>query len=102
MLTDEQVQSYENAGYLLVSGLIPAEIAAAAEAAMWRLLQVSPTEPHSWAALSQDHDSFESPELVACYTPAFLSAAARLSSDDPGTFRAPRSAYTINLFPQPG
>jgi hypothetical protein len=102
MLTAEQQHSYDRDGYLLVPGLIPAETAVAAEAAMWRLLGVSPEEPESWAALPRGHGSFDSPELVACYTPAFLAAAAELAGDDPATVRPPCSAYTINIFPQAG
>lgn len=102
MLTKEQRQSYESAGYLLASGLVPFEIGAAAEAAMWRLLGVSPTDPDSWAALRRGHGSFDSPELVACYTPAFLAAAAQLAGEDLATMHPPRSAYAINVFPRPG
>jgi hypothetical protein len=102
MLTEEQRQSYEEDGYLLVSGLIPAEIAAAAEAAMWRLLGVSPTDREAWAELPRGHGSFDSPELVACYTPEFVAAAAQLAREEPGTLRPPRAGYAINVFPQPG
>ncbi len=102
MLTTEQKQAYDQAGYLLVTGLIPPEIAAAAEAAMWALLGAAPDDPASWADLPRGHGSFDSPELLACYTPAFLAAAARLGSDAPAPFRAPRSAYTINIYPRGG
>ena len=102
MLTDEQQCAYENNGYLLVSGLIPAETAAAAEAAMWRLLGVSPNDPASWAEVPRGHSPFDSPELLALYTPEYLAAAAQLAGDDPESFRPPRRPYAINVFPQPG
>jgi hypothetical protein len=102
MLTEEQVRTYNEAGYLLISGLIPPETAAAAETAMWRLIGASPDDPASWADLPRGHQTFESPELVACYTPEYLAAAARLAGDDPAIFQPPRRAYAINVFPQPG
>src|SRR6266540_7124496 len=45
MLTADQKQEYDQAGCLLVSGLIPPETTAAAEAAMWRLIGASPNDP---------------------------------------------------------
>src|SRR5947209_381621 len=102
MLTDEQERAYEAAGCVLVPGLIPAEIAAAAEAAMWTLIGARPGDPASWAELRQGHQAYESPELRACYTPEYLAAAARLAGDDPATFRAPARAYAINVFPREG
>jgi Phytanoyl-CoA dioxygenase (PhyH) len=99
MLSQEQHQFYRDQGYLLVSDLIPTELAASAEAAMWRLLDVSPSDPAAWAAVAKGHHVFDSPELVACYTPAFLAAAAELAADDPAIFRPPTRAYCINLFP---
>jgi hypothetical protein len=102
MLTDDQKQEYNQAGCLLVSGLIPPETAAAAEAAMWRIIGASPNDPSSWAELPRGHGSFDSPELLACYTPAYLAAAARLAGDDPATYRRPRAAYAIHVFPREG
>ena len=37
-----RAQQYAAQSYLLVSGLIPAEVAASAETAMWRLLKANP------------------------------------------------------------
>src|SRR5215212_10098893 len=102
MLTADQKKDYDQAGCLLVSGLIPPETAAAAEAAMWRLIGASPNDPGSWADLRRGHSSFDSPELLACYTPAYLEAAAQLAGDDPTTYRPPRAAYAINVLPQEG
>jgi phytanoyl-CoA dioxygenase PhyH len=102
MLTAEQEQDYHRNGCLLVTGLIPPEVAAAAETAMWRLTGASPEDPVSWAELPRGHGSYDSPELVACYTPEYLAAAAQLAGDDLVTFRPPRQGYAINVFPQPG
>ncbi len=102
MLTPEQQQAYERDGCVLLSGMFPVETASAAEAAMWRLLGARPDDPASWVDLPPGHQSWESPELLACYTPDYLSAAARLSGDDPESFRPPRRAYAINVFPREG
>jgi hypothetical protein len=102
MLTPEQQRSYEVDGFLLVPGLIPEATAAAAEAAMWRLLGASPEDSGSWADIAAGHQAWESPELVACYTPEYLAAAALLSGDDPESVRAPRRGYAINIFPREG
>jgi hypothetical protein len=102
MLTTEQQDAYEELGYLLVSGLIPPETAAAAEAAMWGLIDASPHEPASWIGRPTVAQSFESPELLGCFTPMYLATAAQLAGDDPSSFRAPSQAYALNVFPREG
>lgn len=100
-LTTEQAEQYAAQSYLLVSGLIPERVAACAEEAMWCLLQASPDDRASWAGKA-GHQGFDSTELAACYTPAFLEAAAQLSGDAPETVHAPKRPYAINVFPTPG
>src|SRR5579871_4204914 len=100
VLTNDQIQTYRARGYLLVSGLIPELIAAAAEAAMWRLLGGEPGDPGSWPEARPGHVIYEEPALTACYTPAFLQAAATLAEDDPATIHAPRRGYALNVFPR--
>lgn len=100
MLTPEARNFYAEQGYLLLSGLIPPEVAAAADAALWRLLGIAPGAPEGWAAVAKGHHVFDSPELLACYTPAFLAAAAALADEDPATIRPPTRAYCINTFPR--
>jgi ectoine hydroxylase-related dioxygenase (phytanoyl-CoA dioxygenase family) len=108
MLTREQQQAYEEQGYLLISGLIPEETAAAAEAAMWRLIDASPTEPDAWKGRPTVAQSYDSPELLACFTSEYLATAAQLAGDGsaatPGaaSFRAPTRAYALNVFPREG
>jgi hypothetical protein len=101
-LSADQVAQFQRDGFLLVSGLIPSEAAAAAESAMWRCLGVSPGDSASWQTVPPGHRSFEEPALVACYTPAYIAAAAQLAGDDPSTFRTPTRAYAINVFPRTG
>ena len=101
ILSEEQVQLYGNQSYLIVAGLIPDNVAESAEAAMWRLMQADPEDPDSWLQVTSAHHAFDSPELLACYTPAMLAAAGQLAG--PGeTVQAPGQAYAINVFPKPG
>jgi len=98
-LSAEQTRHYLDQGFVLVSGLIPDDVSAAAESAMWRLLSVDPDDTASWAGVKPSHQVFESPELLACYTPSMLSAAAELSGDPPETIHRLGRAYAINVFP---
>jgi Phytanoyl-CoA dioxygenase (PhyH) len=99
-LTAEQREQYARDGFLLVSGLIPNAISAAAEAAMWDVVGVSPDDPASWGSVDPSHRAYENAALVACYTPVYVAAAADLAGDDPATFRFPTRGYVINLFPR--
>ena len=102
VLSDKQVNQYRKDGFLLVSGLIPANVAAEAEAAMWREIGARPDDEATWEQAPRNHHALEAAELVACYTPRLLEAAAVLSGDDPSTVRAPSRAYVINVFPREG
>jgi len=101
-LTQGQVQQYEREGFLLVSGLVPEPVAAKAEEAMWRLLEMRKDDPSTWRPhppFAQDHDSAE---LLAVYTPAVLAAAAQLAGEDVSTFPVPKHAHALNAFPETG
>ena len=101
LLTKDQIQYYVDQSYLLVSGLIPDAVAENAEAAVWRLLEVSRDDPASWQGIASAHQVFTSPELLQCYTPDMLAAAGQLAG--PGEIVDPPSrAYAINVFPKPG
>ncbi len=102
VLTEAMAHEYVAQSYLLVSGLIPEEVAAAAEAAMWQLLNDSPDDAASWEQVRRAHQSYDSPELRACHTPSFLAAAAQLSGDPLETIGVPKRAYAINVFPSSG
>ena len=102
VLTAEQHRQYAEQGYLLASGLISEEIALAGEAAMWRAIHADPEDPATWAHVSSRHSSFDDPQLVACYTPEILAAAAELGGEEPANYHAPKQGYAINVFPQPG
>jgi hypothetical protein len=102
VLTEMQTNQYADQSYLLVSGLIPPDVAANAESAMWRLLEADPDDPASWTRGKSAHQVFDSPELLACYTPSMLEAAVWLAGDPPDSVAAPRRAYAINVFPTSG
>jgi hypothetical protein len=102
VLSEAQVREYEEQGFLLVSGLIPEPTAAAAEAAMWRVIGAEPGRPETWSAVKPNHHAYDDPALTAVYTPDFCAAAAQLGGDDPANYVPPRRAYVINIFPQEG
>jgi hypothetical protein len=99
-LTPQQLAQYDRDGYLLVSGLIPEDVAAAAEAAMWRAIGATPGDPASWADKTYGHERIDDPAVVAVYTPEFRAAAAALTGDDVSTIDLPDSGYAINVYPQ--
>src|SRR4051794_11982871 len=101
ILSDDQAQRYQDQSYLLVSGLIPDEVAERAEAAMWRLLGADPDDRGTGEGVTTAHQAYDSPELVACYTPEFLTAASQLAGPEE-VLKAPSRAYAINVFPKPG
>lgn len=101
VLTQEQLRLYEEQGYLLVSGLIPPEVAEQGEAALWKALGAKPDDPATWAGLPFS-GGYSAPELTACFTPEFRAAAAQLAQEDVATFRPPERVFTINVFPQEG
>jgi hypothetical protein len=102
VLSPDQLEAYDRDGYLLVSGLIPDEVSAAAEAAMIRLIGISIDDPATWASVPKNHTTFDSPELVACYTPAFLEAAEVLAGEPGAGYGPPSHGYAINVFPSEG
>ena len=100
MLSDEQVEAYERDGYVLVTGLITDEVAAAAADAVWAGMEAKPDDPGSWPErYAENHDQ---DAVVACYTQDFLQAAAQLSGDPVDTIRGPKGATAITIFPSEG
>lgn len=100
-LTPIQVSQYAANSYLLVSGLIPEEVAERAESALWQLLQARPDDRATWPQKTA-HQAYDSPELLECYTEGMLGAAAQLAGEPLESVGAPNRAYAINVFPTPG
>lgn len=101
VLTEEQRRQFEEQGYLLVSGLIPPEVAERGEAALWQALGATPDDPTTWTDLPFS-GGYSAPELTTCFTPEFRAAAALLAQEDAATFRPQERVFTINVFPQEG
>ena len=103
-LSRDQVAHYVEHGYVQVSGLMPDDIVRRAEDAAWRCMGVDRSDPATWGDRPKGHPVFEDADLVACYTPAFLGAAAQLGEGAPDvtSYRAPKSGYCIHTFPTEG
>jgi hypothetical protein len=104
ILWPQQVMHFMDEGYLLVSDLIPRDIAAKADDAAWRVNGIDPKDPSTWMNAPKN-EFFDEPDLTACYTQDFLIAAAQLASPDPWGFpiaRPPANAFVIKLLPEPG
>ena len=98
-LSGEQVRRYQGDGYLLVPGLVPKELARAAEEAMWECLGADPGAPGTWDVLGPRPHVLRDGRFVATYTDTMMAAAAQLAGEDAASFLRPRHAYTINRVP---
>lgn len=104
VLSTEQIERFLLDGCLLVSGLIPKDTARRADDAAFRCNGMDPADPATWRDPPQ-HEFFEHPDLVACFTPMLMRAAGQLASPNPALFpvgRPPTNAFVIKLMPEPG
>jgi ectoine hydroxylase-related dioxygenase (phytanoyl-CoA dioxygenase family) len=105
ILTPDQIEQFLVDGYILVSDLIPEEIAARADEAAFRCNGFDPDDPDTWKVEPGMTEYFYEPELLAVYTQELLTVAAQLTSDDPYIFPAAcpdNKAFVIKLLPEPG
>ena len=56
MLSSKQLAQYDQDGCLLVSGLIPEDTLANAEATVWSVLGMDRNDPTSWSPLPEKAD----------------------------------------------
>lgn len=108
-LTLSDLDRYREDGYLLASGLIPDDVSARAEAAMWRLMEMDPDDPSTWSREPGTADEVvdgrgvvifngvQDPDLMACATEAFLAAVAQLIDEPIGSLHPPEAVHTQNL-----
>lgn len=108
-LTQAQIDAYHEDGYLLVSGLIPDDVSAKAEAAMWKLMEMDADDPSTWSLLPKSADQYEKrrgvvtfngvqdPDLMACATKSYLTAVAQLLGEPIGSLHPPEAVHTQNL-----
>ncbi|MEM7030151.1 MAG: phytanoyl-CoA dioxygenase family protein [Chloroflexota bacterium] len=110
-LTPNQLARYDKDGYLLVSGLIPDDIAEKAETVMWNLMGMERDDPQTWSQIPPDveynetrnmivYNGVTDPALLACATPEYLLATAQLIGEDVETLHPPQAIHTQNLFPK--
>ncbi len=101
LLFSNQVDQYNQEGYLLVSGLIPNSISVKAEQEMWHCSGVDADKPETWSNGTIVENYFND-DIVACYTDEFITVAAQLAGDDPATYSKPEEAHSLNVFPSTG
>jgi hypothetical protein len=101
ILTEEQIQQFQDEGFLLVSGLIPAEVAERAEATMWAAVGADPNDPATWEG-KQWASGHSHPDILALFTMQVAEAAAILSEEPRPNWQPPTSTLALNVFPQPG
>jgi hypothetical protein len=100
-LTDEQVASFERDGFLLLKGIIPPEMAKKAEAAIWDAVGADPSDPKSWEGKPWG-SAHTHPDALAVFTRELAAAVEQLSGEPRPDWTPPKSAFAINIFPQPG
>ena len=98
MLTKQQLAQFEEAGYLLLSGLIPQETVTKAREAMWHLMGMDADNPSSWADCKHPPASefymhrtgaltelfgVTHPDVLACCTPDYLAILKQLATQYP-------------------
>ena len=113
-LSEDQLTFYRQNGYLLASGLIPAPIAAQAEAAMWKLMGMDAADASTWSTGPESADGYneekgevifhgvQDPDLMACATDDFITAVAQLLDEPPDSLHPPDSIFALNLLARPG
>jgi Phytanoyl-CoA dioxygenase (PhyH) len=101
LLTSSQKTAFERDGFLLVPGLIPDEIVKKAESQIWKALESDPADSHTWVGkpVGSGHSS---PDVTAIFTFEMASLVDELCGEIQQGWQPPRSAFAINIFPQPG
>ena len=101
ILSGEQRLAFERDGFLLVSGLIPDDVSARAEAAIWAAMGADPSDPSTWEGKPWG-SAHTHPDALAVFTPALAEAVDELSGEPRPDAKMPASAFAINVFPQEG
>jgi hypothetical protein len=97
-LNFEQVHHFLEHGYVVVSGLIPRDIADAADAAVFRHFGARRDDPSTWKLLQRELFT-NAPELMAVFTPEVCRAVGQLASTDPCLFPVahPFHGYVLTI-----
>jgi hypothetical protein len=108
-LSTDQIESYNQNGYLLASGLMSEAVSKRAETAMWKLMDMDPNDPVTWSRVPTQADEYSESrgvtifngvthsDLMACATDAYLTAVAQLLGEPGGSLHPPESVHTQNL-----
>lgn len=100
-LSPEQRTAFERDGFLLMPGLIPDSVAAKAEAAIWEKLEATPYDPSTWEGKPVGSGHTHS-DVLAIFSHKMAQVVDALSGEALPDWQPPRSAFAINIFPQPG
>lgn len=113
-LNEDQLTFYRQNGYLLASGLISDQIAAQAEAAMWKLMDMDAGDASTWSMVPETADTYnkgsgamifngvQDPDLMACATDDYLNAVAQLLGEPIDSLHSPEAIFALNLLGRPG
>jgi hypothetical protein len=119
-LTKDQIVRYHEDGYVVISGLIPEDIARRGEDAMWELMMMDRDDPSTWSDLDEKAKAStvaagftpqdglfqffgnDHPDLLACYTTEMMAAMAQLSGESLEMFEPPTGTLVQNVFPSEG
>jgi ectoine hydroxylase-related dioxygenase (phytanoyl-CoA dioxygenase family) len=105
-LSTDQFDHFRQCGYLVVPGIVPEDIAASAEEAVWRVLGKQPDDPSTWHPHPPHSENFDDPALLATYTPEVLAVVEELAAIGrnqelhDGAYSQPTSGHCLNRFPQ--
>ena len=103
ILTPKQLDEFVDTGCLHLRRFIPAELAHAAEEAIWRTIPHKRNDPKDWPeGWTQPADCWQLPELKACFTTRLIDVIDQLvGAGLHGILRGnPNSFGPIILFPQ--
>jgi Phytanoyl-CoA dioxygenase (PhyH) len=101
LLTATQSAAFDRDGFLLMPGLIPDEIAAKAEAAVWRSLDADPADPSTWEGKPVGMAQ-HSADVLAIFSREMAQLVEELCGEAQPDWQPPQSAFALNIFPQPG
>ena len=120
MLSTEQLNQFEEKGYLLLSGLIPKETVKKAEQAMWHSMGMDADNPATWEhfkrpfltgfyfqQMSNENRielfGLSHPDILACSTPDYLTVLKQLAERYPNIphcrSQQPDAIWAMNQFP---
>ncbi len=123
MLSQQQLDQFEEIGYLQLSGLIPQEIVEKAEAAMWQMMGMASEDRQTWGHFKRPHLAgfyaeklgngkrielfgVQNRDVLACCTPEYRAILKQLAERYPEIphceSERPDGIWALNQFPTEG